>query len=412
MARIFAVEISHQNASVEVREQIVLKQEQVKAALHQLGKSAEEAVIINTCNRVSIYTYAESEESASKIFQNLGDFSKYTAVYEEDRAIRKLFATASGIESQAIGEHQILGQVRQAYELAQKENKLGPVLNALFRSAIHVGRRVRGETSIGQYSTSLAAVAYDLVRDKCKELSQKSMLLIGTGEMANLVLKLIDKSKIGKLYIASQDIKRAKGISKLHAGQPITINEIPKHLDDINIIVGCTETAKPILNKDHVNNMSNVEIMVDLGLPRNFDENIKQVKQLKLYDLDDIKFFSQLSFQKRMGELPKAEKIIQEELEEFVDWLNVRENASPLISNYWNHLENIKKEELNWLLPKLGKLDENQRRNIEKALHHIIRKVSKQPIKQMKNYVTEHVHAEHPVETIKKVFDIGEEVNG
>ncbi len=407
MKHIFGIELNHQNAPLKIRERAALDNDQVKAALHLLKKQLSEVVIIATCNRLSVYAYAEKEDIIIDWFNQFGELQNYLSVYKNEIAFKKLFATAAGIESQAIGEHQILGQIRQAYLLAQKEDATGAIFNGLFRTAIHVGKRVRGETSIGQYSTSLAAVSYDLMKDKYKDLSTINIMVIGTGDIAQLLLKMIGKGEVGKLFIASRDEVRAKETAESWNAIPISYEQINDTLPNVDVVFGGAGVNTQVLEYHAVHDVVKKDLLlIDLGLPRNFDNKLKEVEKITLYDLDDIKFYTQESFQKRMSEIPKAETIIHDELEEFLIWLNIRKNASPLISSYWQQLEDIKEEELKWALPKLGEIDKQQTKTVKRLVHRIIRKISKQPIEQMRHYAQYNAPHEHPSETIRKVFDI------
>jgi len=411
MEKIVGIELNHQNAPLEIREKASLEQERISEILKDFETKNISAIIISTCNRLSLYAYASDLKPLYHFFAQFGDLTEYLNEYEGIVAVKKLFSTAAGIESQAIGEHQILGQVKQAFLLAKGIGCTSSILNMLFQSAIHTGKRVRGETSIGQFSTSIAAVAFDLVKNKFGDvLDKKNILVIGTGEMSQIFLKLGAKSKLGKLTVASRDKERGAKTAALWNAESINFDGINDIIKETDIVIGATDVITPFDFSNLVLDKKE-RLFVDLGLPRNFDNQIKVKENVNLYDLDDIKFFSEESFRKRQNEIPKAEMIIQEELDEFSEWLTLRKHATPVISSYWQQLEALKQEELDWILPKLEEAsDENRAILIERLLHRVIRKVSKTPIEQMKTYAQHNgQNAEVPMETVKKIFNLKEE---
>jgi len=244
-----------------------------------------------------------------------------------------------------------------------------------------------------------------------KLLAKSSIFVIGTGEIANLLLKLICKTDVGKLYIGSHNYERAEEMAEIYNAQPIHLASAKKILSKIDIIIGGTvATATPDATKNIIH-ASDIEqlvpgkklLMIDLGVPRNFDPAIKQLSNVTLYDLDDIKLSVHQNLEKRKEEIPKARAIIEEETTAFINWLGTQQ-VTPLISSIWQQLEELKEEELKWVLPKLGDLNEKQTKIVERLIHRIIRKVSKNPIEQLKHYAQQNEEKLTPIEAFKKVF--------
>ncbi len=417
MDRIVGIELSHQNAPISVREKMAMNKEQSVQALRDLKEHYKEVFILSTCNRLSIYAFGNSFRALESFFEGHGKFSQYLSVYPDSRlAIQNLFSTAAGIESQAIGEHQIVGQIREALDLARKEKTIGPVLDEFIRHAVHVGKRARLETNIGKHSASLATVGFELIAKHKINLEESSILVIGTGNMANLVNTVLDRSKIRSLKVASHNIKRATQMAKEWGGEAVHVSKLPFHLADSDIIVGGTQGEVNLLSEKEVENSkctraqfamdaSRPKLLIDFGLPRNFNPALKSFDNVHLYDLDDIKRMTYEGLLKRYDEIPQVKKIIGEEEDKFSEWLYQRK-ASPVIEAYWKGLLDTKEEELKWLMPKMGEVSEEQQKLIEKFAHRLIRKVSKKPLEEVNNFAQNLHHQDNPINTVKKVFNL------
>jgi glutamyl-tRNA reductase len=408
MKRIVGVELSHQKAPLAVRENISLNKDEVKEALQRLKPLVDEVFIISTCNRLSVYALTDDIQPLLDFFRSFGPLDPYLSIFDHDvSAIRHLFSTASGLESQAIGEHEILGQIRNAYTFSQEAGGMGPIFNEFVRKGIHAGKRVRKETAIGKYPVSLASVSYDIIKDIHKDLTKTTVLVLGTGEMATLMLKLIEKKGVKKIYIASRTSERAKLLAHTTGGEAILLEDIHTILPEANVIIGATHSESHILGHDEISVLVGTyqKTFIDLGLPRNFDPVIKTLLGIKVFDLDDIKSLTYKGMQKRQEEVPKAINIIDDETDEFVAWLNTRE-ISPLISSYYTKLGQIQEEELKWALPKLGKLDGNQQKILENLISRVARRVSGKPIEKLRNFAQQPHLEQNPLDTFKELFDL------
>jgi glutamyl-tRNA reductase len=408
MKRLVGVELSHQRAPLAVREKISFTNEQVKEALRSLHETLPEVFIISTCNRLAVYALSDDILPIVDFFRQFGPLDPYLSVFDHDTsAIRHLFSTASGLESQAIGEHEILGQIKKAYTLAQEAGTVSAVMDEFIRRAIFVGKKVRRNTAIGQYPVSLASVSYDVIRGMHKDLSKLNMLVLGTGEMSNLILKIFSKKEISKLYVASRTFSRAQSLGHMYNGTAVQLEEAHSVIGDVDVIVGATHIQDYIFSQKDFKGLgkSHPITLVDLGLPRNFDPALKSIEEVKLFDLDDLKSITDQGMQKRQEEIPKAMNIVEEELGEFVFWLNTRQ-ISPLISSYYEKLDQIRQEELKWVLPKLGNLDEAQQKIIENLLSRVTRRVSGKPIERLRHFSQEPHIEKNPIDTFKELFDL------
>jgi glutamyl-tRNA reductase len=406
MKRLVGVEISHQKAPLAIREKISLSSDDVGGALSAFKKTMPEVFIISTCNRLAVYGLTDDITPILDFFREFGPLEPYLSVFEHDTsAVRHLFATACGLESQAIGEHEILGQIKKSYAMAQELKSVGPVMDELIRRAISVGKKVRQETAIGQYPVSLASVSYEVLKEVYPDFSKISVLVLGTGEIANLVLKIISKKPFTNLYIASRSFRRAQSMQNLYKGKALSMEDIRTVLPHVDVVIGATHTDTYVLHKDDFEHIDKKVTLVDIGLPRNFDPAIKMTDNVKLFDLDDLKSITDSGLRKRQEEVPKALTIIADEISEFTYWVNTRQ-VSPLITAYYDKLETIRDEELKWVLPKLGKLDESQQKIIENLISRVTRRVSGKPIEKLRHFSQEPHIEKNPIETFKELFDL------
>jgi glutamyl-tRNA reductase len=417
MNQILSVELSHHKAPIHLREKVSLKQPHSRTLLLSLMSNCEEAFVVSTCNRTAIYIYGNSVKPLLDYFDGFAGIHDYLDVFEStEQSALHLFHTAAGLESQAIGEHQILGQIRQSYELAKETGSIGPVLDELIKRALYTGKRVRTETSIGKNSTSVSAVAYDLAVKHLGALSNKGVLLIGTGKMAELSVKIFSKEKVQELFIASHDIDRASEMAAIHNAVSISIKDIHNVLNQVSVIIGSTESEVNLFNNQDVNNQRCPRhefgfnfpdhlLLIDLGMPRNFNPILKQIPHITLFDLDDLKKFSYNNLLAREESIPAAIEIVEEEADRFDEWMETHK-VSPVISAYCENLNQIKEEELKWLLPKIGDLSEQQIELLQKFAHRLIRNVSRQPLKSIRNFALEPEMQESPLDTFRKIFNI------
>jgi len=417
MDKVVGVELSHRFAPIAVRERLALNKEQTVAALKELKKTYDEVFIISTCNRLSIYAFGKSHNEILNFFDKFGNYRQYLSILPDSEiAIRNLFSTAAGLESQAVGEHQITGQIRDALDLAREEKTIGPVLDELIRQSVHTGKRVRLETNIGKFSTSLATVGFELINKEGFELSETTFLIIGTGNMANLVSTVLDRSKIKKLYVASHDMARATEMAAEWGGEPVDMENMHQALSEANVIVGGTQGEINLLHEETMAESKcprakfalqtgGKKLFIDFGVPRNFNPNLKEDPNIALYDLDDIKKITYSGLLKRYDEIPQAKKLVNEELDWFMVWLRNRKVA-PVIEAYWKKLEEIKEEELKWLMPKLDNADDHTKELLQRFTHRLLRKISNPTIEGIKS-IAQNIHTQdNPINTAKQILDI------
>lgn len=417
MDKVVGVELSHRFAPIAVRERLALNTEQTRSAIQALKKSFKEVFIVSTCNRLSIYAYGESHTPILEYFDSFGNYRQYLSILPDSEiAIRNLFSTAAGLESQAIGEHQIIGQIRDAMELGREEKSIGPVLDELIRQSVHTGKKVRLETNIGKFSASLATVGFELIHQHGYDIEDSTFLVIGTGNMANLVTTVLDRTKVKKLYVASHDDERAGQMAKDWNGEAVNMQNMHAALSEANIIIGGTQGEINLLHEETMAESKcpranfalqtgGNKLFIDFGVPRNFNPNLKNHNNISLYDLDDIKKITYDGLLKRYNEIPKARQIVNDEVDWLMVWLKNRKVA-PVIEAYWKNLEDIRDEEIKWLLPKLGDVNDRERELLMRFTHRLLRKISNPTIDGIKDIAQNLHEQENPIDTAKNILDV------
>jgi hydroxymethylbilane synthase len=351
-----------------------------------------EAALLSTCNRTGVYALGGCPEPLARFlvaYKGLApeELRPHLAVYEGRAVVEHLFAVAAGLESQVLGEPQILGQVRRAYEFARQAEAVGPILDELFQQAIRVGKRVRAETELGRRPASLATVAVERAARVYPDLSRVEALLLGTGEMGRLVARLLCERGIQKLWVASRSPERAAALARELDARALAIQDLEARLRDVDVVISATEAAQDyVLRAEQLRWAQGRDrelFLVDLGVPRTLDPEIKRLPGVQLHDLDDLKALSEEARRHREREVPKAWAIVREETEDYWAWLHER-RASPLIRKLHERAERIRREQLEWALPKLGPLNEHQRRVIETLTARLVNKLLHAPTAQLR----------------------------
>lgn len=381
--KIIAIELNHKSAPIEIREIFSASADQVQRTLEDLKEKIPEIFIISTCNRFSVYSYCNSKYPILEVFKSFCDIitTKHLTILYNEAAVKHLFSTAAGLESQTIGEHEILGQIRNTFTMSIQSKKAGPILNELVNKAIHAGKRVRTETLIGKHAVSLAAISSNRIKKTFGDVSSISVMVYGTGEMAEIVLKMLNKMKVANIDIVSDDIVRASKLAISYNAIPLTYEEALITIPLTEVVIGATRTKKYILTKTVMvqHNAQNPELIIDLGMPRNFDPDINSISHINLYDLDALKQTASNAIEKRKKEIVLASAIIEDEVTKYQQWLMFR-NYVPLIQKLKTGLEYVKKEMLKNVLKKTPNLSEENKLSMKSLANTVVKKILSQTI--------------------------------
>jgi glutamyl-tRNA reductase len=337
------VGINHRTAPVEVRERVVFEPARIPEALQQLRNlpDVQETVIVSTCNRTELYCVAENLGRAElgewlQRYHGLGVPLHHSLYHhDEDKAVNHAFSVASGLDSMVLGEPQILGQLKDAYRLAQEAGTTGPVLNRLFQSAFSVAKRVRTETKIGANAVSVASAAVAMARTVFASFDNRTALLVGAGETVALAARHLYADGLRRMIIANRSVDRARELAAEFHGFAIGLDEIPNHLKEADIVVASTAAPHSIITRHMTEQALRARkrrpmFMVDIAVPRDIDADVAELEDVYLFTVDDLQSVVNENLEGRRQAAREAGALIDAEVERFVHLLRTRD-AAPLI---------------------------------------------------------------------------------
>ncbi|MER2601345.1 MAG: glutamyl-tRNA reductase [Candidatus Competibacter phosphatis] len=341
---LLALGLNHQTAPVSVRERIAFAPERLQSALRDLLDygGAREAAILSTCNRTEVYCGLK-DENGRQVVEWLGDYHKLRTVdlqpylyrYTNQRAVRHILRVASGLDSLVLGEPQILGQIKAAYQVANSAGALGVRLERLFQHTFSVAKQVRTDTRIGASPVSVAFAAVGLARQIFADLPRCAALLIGAGDTIELVARHLHESGVGRLIVANRTLERAHALAASFAGYAIALDEISAHLGEADIVIASTASPDPLLGATLVRQCLKQRrhrpmFMVDLAVPRDIDPAVAELDDVYLYTVDDLKDIIQDNLRSRQAAAQQAEEIIDTQVEHFMAWLRAQGSVASI----------------------------------------------------------------------------------
>ena len=358
--------LNHKSAPIEVREKFVFCEEDIKKFVPLLReKGITGAVVLSTCNRTEIYIdyKADSGFAGFDIFEEIlfsyrnVDKSLRSHFYRKSHSdvARHLFHVVSGLDSMALGEYQIVGQVKDAFSICEKNDLISPVLIRLFNKAFETGKRVRTETSINKGAVSISYAAVDLASKKLHNLKTQPVLLIGAGQTSELTIQNLVKKGCDKFTIVNRTYQKSVEMAEKYKAKAEDFANLEELLFDNNIVISSTASKKPLITKEMVEKAMEKRnnkplFFVDLSVPRNIAHEVAEIENVYVYDIDNLNNVVEENFGKRRGEICAAEQIIEESVIDFGNWVHTR-NLVPtfqIINNYFleihkNELEGFKK---------------------------------------------------------------------
>jgi glutamyl-tRNA reductase len=385
--------LSHRRAPVEVRERVALTDGQELELSARLAGEDEEAVCLSTCNRTEIYCAAESASKAEHAaISALAGVSGLTRVelersvyrlYDDDVALH-LFRVASGLDSLVPGEGQILGQVRGAFD----RGAAGPLLDRLFRDAIHTGRKVRSETAIGEVPASVAAAAAALAEQLFGDLGSCRVALLGAGKTADLAAQSLAARGARIELVGNRSPAKAEEIAARYGGHAVPLGDVPSKLAEIDVIVASTSARAYVLRKSEVEPTIRARggrplFLIDIAVPRDLDPAVHDLEGCFLYDIDDLEAVVSDSAPDRAGQAVRAEAIATAQAERFRAWRAAREVA-PAIASMRARAEEIRAAELARARTRFDRLSDTELRAIDAVTRRIVDKLLHGPTMRLK----------------------------
>ena len=347
--------INHKTAPVALREKVAFTEDRLSAALLALRQElgVAEALILSTCNRTEVYwsgTASGSELSQwlERHHGNNLDLAASLYVHQESRAIEHTFSVASGLDSMVLGEVQILGQLKDAYRIAQESGSTGPILNKLFQAAFSAAKRVRTETRIGANAVSLASATVALARRVYEDLSVHSVLMIGAGDMNALTARHFMSAGIKRMVIANRTLEKAQALAAELNAHAVPLTDLDKELAEADIVISCTASPQPLIAKRRVETAIRTRrrrpiFMVDMAVPRDIDPQVAELEDVYLFSIDDLQQLVNENIQQREVAAGGARLLINEEVARFLAESRAQD-AGPAIRALRQQAEGIRQQ--------------------------------------------------------------------
>lgn len=331
---LLALGLNHQTAPLALRERVALDAGQLPAALAGLGEvpGVEEAAVLSTCNRTEVYAQvAEGREGAVAEWlarhhglppEALGD---YLYEHRDEDAVRHLFRVATGLDSLVLGEPQILGQVKEAWQAARSQQRLRTPLDRLFQQSFQVAKRVRTDTRIGAHPVSVAYAAVRLARQVFSELDRATVLLVGAGDTIELAARHLVDAKAKRLLVANRTLEHAQTLASRHGGYALPLSELDRHLPEADIVITATASREPVLRRAAVQSALKARkhrpiFMLDLAVPRDIEASVAELPDVYLYTVDDLEQVIEENRASRREAAEQAQAIIDLQVEHFMAW--------------------------------------------------------------------------------------------
>lgn len=400
MNNVVLIGVSHKTAPVEVRERLAFAEAHLAGALHSLVErpAISEGLILSTCNRVEIV--AATSDDAEHAITALSDFlhrhhglaphhfSQHLYRHADLAAIRHIFRVASSLDSMVVGEPQILGQIKEAFNLAQHEHTLGQTLNNLMSRAFSVAKRIRTETGIGSSAVSISYVAVELARKVFDELRGRTVLLLGAGEMAELAAKHLMNCGASKLLIASRTFENAERLAQEMNGQAIRFEEMEKDLARADIVICSTGAPHYLIHPEHARRAlaarrNNPIFLIDISVPRNIDPATSELDNVFVFDIDDLETVTHENRQQRDREARRAEEIIENEARRFAEIL-AEGDLNAVIGAFRREMGALALAEFDRSRKRLGDLSADQEEAIRVMINSIVNKFTNPVIRELR----------------------------
>ena len=412
--------LNHNSAPVEVREKLAFQPDLLATAVAELRHTpgVQESVILSTCNRVEIAVTADDELDTSEA---MSDFlarirhvdpqwlRQYLYHHHGNDAIRHLFRVASSLDSMVLGEPQILGQLKNAYEVAKTQGTLSGFLDTVMTRAFGAAKRVRTETEIGQNAVSISYAAVELARQIFGSLRGKKVILIGAGKMSELAARHLERNGVSEIAVTNRSPERAKAMAELFRGRIVDFKDFTSALPEMDVVIASTGAPHFILTREDMKRVIGARrnrpmFLIDIAVPRNIEPSVNELDNVFLYDIDDLRTAVEGNRKGRESEAQAAELIVADEVERTLTKLKARE-MGPVIVGLQQQLDALCRGELERVRSKLGELTPQQQEAVDALMRGIVNKVAHAPIAELRRQASE-PGGHRAIEIIRRVFRI------
>jgi glutamyl-tRNA reductase len=424
---LLAVGVDYRSAPASVREALAFDGTKLHTGLDLVARAFpdHECVILSTCNRIELYVASAPDEAAETTtltdvlakFHGIRPevFAPHLVSYHDEGVIGHLFRVAASLESLILGEGQILGQVRDAYNAAVARKTVGPIFHTVFQSALRVGKLVRERTGMDQGKLSVASVAVDVAREVFDSFADKTVLVIGAGKMGELTLQHLKSLKPGKILVTNRDPERAKTVAVRWNGQAMPFERLGQALIEADLVISTTAAIEPIVTLEQYTRVqrarrNRLALILDIAIPRDFDPKIGDLDQVTLYHVDDLRLQAEQNRLQRQKAIDPALIIIERETAECYAKLRHQHDAGLLLQQLGNHADQIRQRELTALFASRTNLTEDDRDAIAHMAARLQNQLLHHPRAAVRSAVTQ-AHHDHPhpgLDFVRHLFGLGD----
>jgi glutamyl-tRNA reductase len=421
VSELLALGVSHKTAPIDLRERLALPDGRALDFLRGLRVDSDvhEAAVISTCNRTEVYLVVGDPVEAETAV--LGALARQAGIRPTELApplyalrncdvARHLFRVAAGLESMIVGEAEVQGQVKRAYEFALEGGFTGPLLNRLFGAALQAGKRVRSETAIGANRVSVSSVAVDLARETLGDLADRHVLILGAGETSELTARALAEQGVRTIFVANRRRDRAVGLAQRFGGQSISFDDLPAELERADIVLASTASPHTIVGREELEIVMQARagrplLLIDIALPRDIDPECAGLPGVALHDIDDLQAVVARNLSVRAGEARGAEAIVEEQIHDFAAWLGTLE-VLPTVTALREHGAAIVDRVLAENEERWESASQRDRERIGRVARTIMSRLLHEPTLRMKRVDGERAHAR--MQVVRDLFGLEE----
>lgn len=420
MSSLLLLGLNHSTAPLEVRENLALSDPQQRQALCAVGERFVgcEAVLLNTCNRVELYLGGEpgTLPPVDHVIQFLGElqhqpgerFREHLYQKRDEQVVRHLFSVACSLDSMVVGETQIIGQVRQAYERSRALGQARGVLHPLFQRAAAVARQVQRDTGLCEGRHSVAGVAVDYARRIFDHFHDKTVLCVGAGKMVFLVLQQFVQLKPGRLIVCNRDPVKAQSLAERFGGSGAGIDMLDDQLTAADVVITSTGASRPLITRPAFEQILRRRryrpiFMIDIAVPRDVDPSVGDLDHVYLYNLDDLQRAVDATHSRRSEAIAQARRIVDENVQQFMAWSRGRA-MGPVIDRLYTRSHELASRELEKILSRMPDLSEARKDELRRATRQIVNKLLHDPVQRLRDGQSIHGGPNVYVHALEKLF--------
>lgn len=411
--------LNYKTAPLDLREKLYIPNDRIPALLARLKEleTISECFVLSTCNRTEVYSYSPDRLDETAIVGAIGrfcglhpeSFAPQLYTHSGHDTAEHLFRVTAGIDSMVLGEAQILGQVKEAYSLACKNESSGAVLNTLFQQAISVGKRARTETEIGRGSFSIGSVAANLARSIFDRLDGRAILVIGAGKMSELTVAHLIDSGVSRLLMTNRTYETALELASRFDGEPVHFGNITAALQIADIVIASTGADEPVITQEMVRSVMTMRserpiFFIDIAVPRDIESDVAKIDNVFVYNVDDLQTEVNSDTKDRLSEVAKVESIIDQETTEFARWLSTMDSV-PVIFALRDKLEEIRSIEVEKLHKKLPHLSQEDLNEVEMMTKSMVNRICHNPVTCIKEKAADGDGAA-TMDAVCEIFDL------